>query len=706
MAVGNNDLSHLTTIEDLENAEFDESSIDFSDIEAKFAVNVPTGFAHVIVVDNVPIVDQAKEEKLFRVIAKLFKEAGAIQPDGIHMPRDPKTGMSKGYLFIEFETPESADKAVVLFSGHRFDKTHTFSVAKFDSVETYTSIPDEFVAPAEETFEPKEHLLSWLTDPRARDQFAMVKGEEVGVYWNNKAEVPDRAEARTHWTDAYVAWSPLGRYLVTVHKQGIAIWGGQSWKKIMRFSHPNVKLVDFSPNELYLVTWSHEPFVTPDGQHHHLAVWDIESGERLRTFPTDPSTMPQPEAQRGGVAGPVRFGWPIFKWSFDSKFIARMTPGAQGAISIYEVPGMGLLDKKSIKIENLQHFEWSPTEHIISYWTPESGNIPARVTLIRIPTREIVRTKNLFGVIDCKLAWQSAGEFLLVRVDRLKSKKQTVTSFEIFRMREKDIPVDVVEHKAGEDISTISWEPSGARFAILGAEAQKTSVSFYQVQPPSTSSANTGTKLLKTQETKGINTVSWSPKGRFCVLAGIRGMQGDLQFWDLDDQSIMATGEHYTCTDIDWDPTGRYVVTSVSAWRAQSDTGFIMWTFTGQQLTKQNVLGFKQFVWRPRPPTLLTPAMQKKIRKNLKDYSKDFELQDAAETNKASQEVQEKRFSQIREWRDFLADNQAKYDQDRTERIKLYGFDPDAKRNAQDIEELEEWIEEIVDETEEVYRGD
>lgn len=69
-------------------------------------------------------------------------------------------------------------------------------------------------------------------------------------------------------------------------------------------------------------------------------------------------------------------------------------------IQVYEAPGMGLLDKKSIKVENVVDFEWSPKDHILSYWTPEVGNNPARVTLMRIPSREIIRTKNLFSVLD------------------------------------------------------------------------------------------------------------------------------------------------------------------------------------------------------------------------------------------------------------------------------------------------------------------
>ena len=90
-------------------------------------------------------------------------------------------------------------------------------------------------------------------------------------------------------------WSPLGTYLATVHRQGAAVWGGATaFNRLMRYAHPQVflefhfallfgtlaltlycflylkdhfylnklqvKLIDFSPGENYLVTYSsHEP---------------------------------------------------------------------------------------------------------------------------------------------------------------------------------------------------------------------------------------------------------------------------------------------------------------------------------------------------------------------------------------------------------------------------------------------------------------
>ena len=52
-----------------------------------------------------------------------------------------------------------------------------------------------------------------------------------------------------NWTETYVRWSPKGTYLATLHHQGIALWGGEEFKRLMRFSHPGVQLIDFSPCE-------------------------------------------------------------------------------------------------------------------------------------------------------------------------------------------------------------------------------------------------------------------------------------------------------------------------------------------------------------------------------------------------------------------------------------------------------------------------
>jgi translation initiation factor 3 subunit B len=46
---------------------------------------------------------------------------------------------------------------------------------------------------------------------------------------------------RASWTESFVQWSPHGNYLATVHRQGVVIWGGASWQRLARFSHPGVR---------------------------------------------------------------------------------------------------------------------------------------------------------------------------------------------------------------------------------------------------------------------------------------------------------------------------------------------------------------------------------------------------------------------------------------------------------------------------------
>jgi translation initiation factor 3 subunit B len=190
------------------------------------------------------------------------------------------------------------------------------------------------------------------------------------------------------------------------------MWGGASWQSIQRFPHRVVRLVDFSPNETYLVSWSPDPITLPAEDHpdranipfdestegHTICVWNTQTGGLLRTFP--PVQIPDD----------MRQTWPFFKFSADEKFVARLHPGKQ--ISVYELPGMRLLENNSIKIAGVRDFEWAPTripgekkpgaeeQHMLCYWTPEQGNSPAKVALMNIPSKEIVRTKNLFNVSD------------------------------------------------------------------------------------------------------------------------------------------------------------------------------------------------------------------------------------------------------------------------------------------------------------------
>jgi translation initiation factor 3 subunit B len=90
-------------------------------------------------------------------------------------------------------------------------------------------------------------------------------------------------------------------------------------------------------------------------------------------------------------------------------------------------------------------------------------------------------------------------------------------------------------------------------------------------------------KKIGTLKGKSANTLFWSPQGKNIVLAGLKSLNGQLEFFNVDEFETMATTEHFMCTDVDWDPTGRYVTTSVTSVH-QMENGFNMWAFNGRLL--------------------------------------------------------------------------------------------------------------------------
>ena len=633
------------------------------------------------------------------------------------------------YIFVTLKSNDEANTLIKKLDNVPFDSKHTFFVNKFTDVESYVNMSDNYVEPSISDYKPKEHLRSWLGDSQGRDQFLTFRGDQVQLSYHNRSNnPPEVVQTKNNWTNSYITISPQGTYIATLHKQGVMLHGGPSLNVICRFPHPNVKLVDFSPQENYFVTWSNEPIVLPqpgasvscpfteDDEGNSLAVWNISTGQLLRTFPTTPGKMP----------------WPHLKWSGDERFIGRLVPGQQ--ISIYSVPDMNLVDKKSIKIAGVVDFEWcpwgekdfdsvnnsnnnkgGPKENMLAYWTPEVENQPARVTLMSFPSRTVLRSKNLFNVSHAKLNWQNNGDFLCVQVHRhTKTKKSMFCNLEIFRTREKDFPVEVVELK--DLVTFFAWEPKGERFIIVtqpdtsnstigtaAGVAPKTSVGFYQLDR-----TKGDFKQLKQLDNKQINTIFWSPRGRYVILSTIGASNKfDIEFWDVDhaidekkdDKDIgagiqqIATAEHYGVTDIEWDPSGRYVAAYASVWRHQMENGYTIWDMKGQELQKVTVEKFKQFLWRPRPRTLLPKDEQKKIRKNLREYSRIFDEEDAAQESSVSAELlahRKRLVSAYNEWRSRCRQSLAQIQ---------------AQNSSNDVNDdttVEEWVDEIIEESEEI----
>lgn len=136
------------------------------------------------------------------------------------------------------------------------------------------------------------------------------------------------------------------------------------------------------------------------------------------------------------------------------------------------------------------------------------------------------------------------------------------------------------------------------------------------------------------------------------------------------------------------------------------ENGYHLYDFKGELLREEHIDKFKQFAWRPRPPTLLSREEQKQIRKNLREYSKDFDEQDRIDEDKERGAVVEERRRLLSEW---LAWREREREDLAEERREL-GLDVDEEEAAKESKEekegaakvVEEIMEEVLDETEEI----
>ncbi|ONK77270.1 uncharacterized protein A4U43_C02F4820 [Asparagus officinalis] len=404
--------------------DFGIESDDDEDLFQEDPLEFEGGFRNIIVVDNLPVVPPEKFEKLENVIKKIYGQIGVIKDGGLWMPVNPDTQKTLGYCFIEYNTSQEADLAREKTNGYKLDKSHIFAVNLFDDFDKYMNVPDEWTPAQIKPYTPGENLQQWLTDEKARDQFVIRAGAFTEVFWNDPRQMmPQLVYRRQYWTESFVQWSPLGTYLATVHRQGAAIWGGAAtFNRLMRYAHPLVKLIDFSPGEKYLVTYSsHEPSNPRDTHRVVLNIFDVRTGKMMRDFKGNAD-----EFTTGGSGGVSGVSWPVFRWGGgkEDKYFARI---GKNIISVYETETFTLIDKKSLKVENVVDFSWSPADPILALFVPElgGGNQPARVSLVQIPGKEELRQKNLFSVSDCKMYWQSNGEYFAVKVDRYtKTKKR------------------------------------------------------------------------------------------------------------------------------------------------------------------------------------------------------------------------------------------------------------------------------------------
>lgn len=594
-------------------------------------------FPESVFLTGLPKVAEAKYSKLLSVVSKVIDKSG--KNDKV-MPIKEETKMTEGFVIVTFETAEAAKHAVESLDGFRLDKQNTFKAVLMDDYNKIISRSDEFVAERTLTSFSRADFRDWLTDKKCREQILLRYQTETEIYWHDTmVGMPvlqyggEKQKAIGNgyvWCDWRVQWSPQGSYLATYHYQGVALWSGDQFDKKVRLPHERVKAIEFSPTEDYALLWNGSSYVEKDDKAY--VIYHILTGQCVKTLKTP---MVAPLGEQHCVGGVPEF--PHFLWSPDGKFFAECS---DSRIVIRDTDTFEIIKDESgkqshLKFDQLSTFQWSPKDNVIAAWTLEKDNNPARLVLMEIPSRKELASRSRTQC-EASMHWQSEGDYLCLLVTKLsKTNKKMSTNLEIFRMRERGIPVDTVT--VNDNVRGFFWETKGDRFAVLAADEanQKNPKLMIFVLKPD-----------KIEEiccfdlpSNSFNNLFWAPDGQYFVCAATGQSGGDLIFAGVDANNkleVCYKDDHYMLTDVKWDPSSRYVITAVTqphanesgGYRFNMEAGYKIRTFQGRVLYSAQKEKLYEVFWRPHPPSALSTKKQKDIRKNIKQWSKKYDAID------------------------------------------------------------------------------
>jgi len=285
------------------------------------------------------------------------------------------------------------------------------------------------------------------------------------------------------------------------------------------------------------------------------------------------------------------------------------------------------------------------------------------------------------------------------------------TMVEIFRVKEKGCPFEHMELQ--RMVIHFAWEPTPipgtgtnpnptTRFAMISGELPFPDVGVWQVPHVAAEGVDTGLDAIVTLERRKANQIYWSPNGGVMLLAAYvtnheqngdlgKALNGQLEFYDVDERATLAERSHYRCNCVSWDPSGRTVATAVTQpiegghYLFSVDNGYMFWTFQGFPLGSEveSKESFHQFKWRPRPRTLLSEDDKKKVIKKLRKYERRFERADREKQRAKQLSTKIQFFRRRQEMRQRREVAYQRLQDQREERLSLYpgGYDPEDPSN-------------------------
>lgn len=663
-----------------------------------------------VLVDNIPEAGLDKFEKLkAKVLQKIndkkVEKNAKFEIVEHYFPVYENKQKNEPFALFQLGDEAQAREFEKLINDFKFTKSSIWKTYNLAVIDNYLNSPDEWIAPVIPERPDTRQLEEWQNDND--DHFFVLHDTITTVYRNkcgygvNKVMAPSGPEivaeprVKLHagdWNN--IQWSPKGNYLIVIdsNNRGIGVFvvnNGRLEPK-MKIPEKGAFNASVSPDERHImvqsgITDDEGRFTQSDVIPPKISIWSLANGvEKFGYSKKSPPFRFPAKAHCAEV-------WEKFQWSYDGRFLGTRKTDHLCIFDAWNdfkpVIDPNTRTGQFINVPGMDSFQFSPGANYVCYWVPEEGERPLKVVVREIPSLRIVRTKNLYKVKYLEMKWHPDGSYLALRCSKpMKgTRRYLASSFELFHINEKEVPIDVVDceqyvkkldDKTFEAVmdqppAGYEWEPNGNRFAVWYGPNDylpKTVIRIFKPQ--------VGAKIKELpslERHSNPNTLRWCSTGRYMMLAQFRvhNQSGGMLEWiDVDGETSqdsnnkyiknknkdlrkpvsLRTQTHQFMTNLDWDTTGRYVVTSSSMYEHKMENGFIIWNFQGKELYAKKLDKFCQFKWRPRPKSILSEAHLKEIHSNIKEYAKQFQEYDAIKSTQVSAEETKKLLRVLNNW--------------------------------------------------------
>ncbi|KAI4197210.1 MAG: hypothetical protein LQ346_003044 [Caloplaca aetnensis] len=343
----------------------------------------------------------------------------------------------------------------------------------------------------------------------------------------------------------------------------------------------NVFELGFSPLGSFIITWQ-RPSKDDNGDSvKNLKVWSVLEGRTSGLKEEEHNVV-------GRFVQKSQTGWNL-QYTYDERYCARLVTNE---IQLYESADLSNVWNK-LRVEGVFDFAVSPGQnHSIAIFVPERKGQPAAVKVYNVPEFSVpVSQKNFFKGDKVQLKWNQKGTELIVlaQTEVDKTGKSYYGETTLYLLSANGAFDSRIELDKDGPIHDVTWSPNSKEFGVV-----------YGYMPAKTTLFDTRAKATHSFALGPRNTILFSPRGRFVLVAGFGNLAGQMDIYDLErNYQKICTIEASNASVCEWSPDGKHILTATTSPRLRVDNGVRIWHVGGGLMFNEDLQELYHVTWRP-----------------------------------------------------------------------------------------------------------